>query len=76
MISASNTNWSGGYSISNGILKQYLIPGFDENGIWSSPDGGVIFDIAEEDLTDEMTIHITYLGNDVEFKIEKMKGDN
>lgn len=74
MVSVSNTRWSAGTYVKNGILRSGTIPGKDENGNWSSPNG-VEFDIDKEKLTDEMTITIKYLGKNIEFKIEKMKGD-
>ena len=73
MISVSKTVWSGGAYVKNGICKSSTIPGKDEYGNWSVPNG-VIFDIDKEKLTDEMTIKIKYLGKDIEFKVEKMKG--
>lgn len=76
MISVSKTSGNGGGYVKNGILRSSLIPGFDEKGIWSAPDGNFILDINKEDLTDEMTIHIKYLGQNIQFKLEKMKGDN
>lgn len=75
LVPASKTRREGGFIISNGILKASVTPGFDENGNWGAPNG-VIFDIEKEKLTNEMTIHIKYLGKDIEFKVEKMKGDN
>lgn len=74
MIPASKTTWCSGNYVKNGILRNSQIPGIDENGNWGSPDG-IMFDINKEKLTDEMTIHIKYLGKNIEFKIEKMKGD-
>ena len=74
MVSVSKTRWSAGTYVKNGILRSGTIPGKDENGNWSSPNG-VEFDIDKEKLTDEMTITIKYLGKNIEFKIEKMKGD-
>ena len=74
MISVSKTRWSSGTYVRNGILRTGTIPGKDENGNWSFPNG-VEFDIDKEKLTDEMTIKIKYLGKDREFKVEKMKGD-
>lgn len=74
MVSVSNTRWSGGSYVKNGILRSGVIPGKDENGNWSAPHG-VEFDIEKEKLTDEMAITIKYLGKDIKFKIEKMKGD-
>lgn len=75
LVPASKTRREGGFITSNGILKASATPGFDENGNWGAPDG-VIFDIEKEKLTNEMTIHIKYLEKDIEFKVEKMKGDN
>lgn len=76
IVPASKTSMQGGGYISNGIFKSSLIPDFDENGIWGAPDGNFVFEIDKENLTDEMTIHIEYLGKDIELKVEKMKGDN
>ena len=75
LVPVSKTRNEGGIGISNGILKSSITPGFDEKGNWGSPDG-VMFDIEKEKLTNQMTIHIKYLGKDIEFKVEKMKGDN
>ena len=44
MVSVSNTRWSGGTYVKNGILRSGTIPGKDENGNWSAPHG-VEFDI-------------------------------
>ena len=74
MVSVSNTRWSAGTYVKNGILRSGTVPGKDENGNWSSPNG-VEFDIDKEKLTDEMTVKIKYLGKDIEFKLERMKGD-
>lgn len=74
--SASLTAWSPS-GVRNGILKSGLIPAYHEpayNDEWVAPDG-VIFDMDEELLTDQMTIKIKYLGKNIEFKIQKMKGD-
>ncbi len=74
MIPASKTHWSGGIGVRNGILDSGEISGFDEKGNWYAPDG-MVLDIDKEDLTDEMTFHVKYLGKDIIFKLEKMKGD-
>ena len=74
MVSVSKTRWSGGTYVKNGILRDSNTPGKDENGKWYSPHG-VEFDIDKDKLTDEMTIKIRYLGRNIEFKLEKMKGD-
>lgn len=76
MIPASNTRWSF-TAIHNKKLVSCQIPGFEDyisHTNWSTPNG-VIFDISEEKLTDEMTIHIRYLEKDINFKLEKMKGE-
>lgn len=74
MVPVSKTRWSAGTYVKNGILKSGTIPAKEENGNWSFPNG-VEFDIDKEMLTDEMTITIKYLGKDIKFNIEKMKGD-
>lgn len=74
MIPVSKTRWSAGTYVKNGILRSGTIPGKDEKGNWSFPNG-VEFDIDKEKLTDKMTIKIKYLGKEIEFKVEKMKGD-
>ena len=74
LVLASKTTGIGN-GISNGILKSSVLPGFDDNGNWKAPNK-TIFDISKDKLTDEMTIHLKYLGKDINFKVEKMKGDN
>ena len=74
MLFRSKTYWSNGIYVKNSILKSSGIPGIDEKGNWGSPDG-IVLDIDKEDLTDEMTFHVKYLGKDIKFKLEKMKGD-
>ena len=70
----NSSSWGAGSYVKNGILRSSTIPGYD-NGNWT-PAYSTRFDIEEDKLTDEMTIKIKYLGKDIEFKIEKMKGDN
>lgn len=74
LVEASKSSWGAGSYVKNGILRSSTIPGYD-NGNWT-PANSTRFDIEEDKLTDEMTIKIKYLGKDIEFKIEKMKGDN
>ncbi len=74
MVEVSKSSWGAGNGVSNGILRNYEIPGYID-GNYTSPNG-TIFDIDEDQLTDEMTIKIKYLGKDIQFKIEKMKGEN
>ena len=69
MVSVSNTRWSGGSYVKNGILRSGVIPGKDENGNWSSPHG-VEFDIEKEKLTDEMTITINRAGTEKELTVK------
>lgn len=73
MVLVSRTSGFGGV-VKNGIKMSSVIPGPDLNGEWRSPKIGKL-DIEKEKLTDEMTIYIKYLGKDIEFKLEKMKGD-
>ena len=74
MVLASRTAGFGGM-VKNGIFRSSVIPGPDLKGEWGAPKLGKL-DIEKEKLTDEMTIHIKYLGKDIEFKLERMKGDN
>lgn len=73
IVLASRTSGFGGL-VKNGIFMSSIIPGEDNNGNWSAPKIGKL-DIEKEKLTDEMTIYIKYLGRDIKFKLEKMKGD-
>lgn len=74
LVEASKSSWGSGYGVKNGMLRCSTIPTY-KDGNWSTANS-TIFDIEEDKLTDEMTIKIKYLGKDIEFKIEKMKGDN
>lgn len=73
MVLASRTSGFGGM-VKNGIFMSSVIPGEDLNGEWRSPKIGKL-DIKKEKLTNQMTIYIKYLGKDIEFKLERMKGD-
>lgn len=72
MKNVSKTSWTSAF-VKNGILKSAESPLYDYNG-WSSPNG-VEFDISKEQLTDRMRIKLKYLNQDIEFKIQKMKGE-
>lgn len=74
MVLVSRTAGFGGM-VKNGIFRSSVIPGPDLKGEWGAPQVGEL-DVEKEKLTDEMTIHIKYLGKDIEFKLERMKGDN
>lgn len=67
----SKTSSRIGGTISDGIFKSGVVPGFDY-GEWSSPSG-IKFDIKEADLTDKMKVKIGYLGKDIVFEIERVK---
>ena len=69
----SRTGGFGGV-VHNGILISSVIPGTDSKGEWGAPKIGKL-DIEKEKLTDQMTINIKYLGKDIKFKLERMKGD-
>lgn len=73
MVLFSRTGGFGGV-VHNGILISSVIPGTDSKGEWGTPKIGKL-DIEKEKLTDKMTIYIKYLGKDIEFKLERMKGD-
>lgn len=72
MKSASKTSSRVGGVIIDGIFQSSEIPGYMDR-VFTSP-GGTVFDIAEKDLTDKMTIKIGYLGKDITFEIERVEG--
>lgn len=74
IVYAFKTGGLGGGVVVDNILKSSSIPGIDPNGNWREPPNGRL-DIEKDKLTDKMTLHIKYLGKDIKFELEKMKGD-
>ena len=74
IVSAFKTGGLGGGAVIDGILKSCSIPGLDAKGNWREPGGGQL-EIEKEKLTDRITLHIKYLGKNIKFELDKMKGD-